>query len=202
MALCDLADPALPLPPQLVLDSSLLLTLRPGDDNPDVVVARTFIRRLRPQIASLQTVAWVPMPVFQECCHVILTNRLRRAWEALAPAARPPNWLAMYKRQPELLQVGFPELAEFVGILAAIPLTLVQPEDRANAVGVAPLEERLRYFITAYYLLPHASRALILAEAERLGVTAVATLDSDWHRVTEFDIYTVVDRQVQLDRHL
>ena len=33
--------------------------------------------------------------------------------------------------------------------------------------------------------------ALILAEAERLGVRAVATLDSDWRRVTEFDIYTI-----------
>jgi predicted nucleic acid-binding protein len=33
---------------------------------------------------------------------------------------------------------------------------------------------------------------LILAEAERLGVTAVATLDRDcWHRVKEFDVYTV-----------
>ena len=35
------------------------------------------------------------------------------------------------------------------------------------------------------------SDALILAEAERLGVRAVATLDSDWRRVTEFDIYTI-----------
>lgn len=46
----------------------------------------------------------------------------------------------------------------------------------------------MRYFITAYYLLPQD--ALILAEAERLGVTAVATLDGDWRRVAEFDIYT------------
>jgi len=45
----------------------------------------------------------------------------------------------------------------------------------------------MRHFITAYYLLPHD--ALILAEAERLGVTAIATLDSDWRRVAEFDIY-------------
>jgi predicted nucleic acid-binding protein len=38
------------------------------------------------------------------------------------------------------------------------------------------------------YLLPQD--ALILAEAERLGITAVATLDRDWRRVTEFDVYT------------
>jgi predicted nucleic acid-binding protein len=46
------------------------------------------------------------------------------------------------------------------------------------------------HFITAYYLLPQD--ALILAEAERIGVSAVATLDSDWRRVKEFDIYTVL----------
>lgn len=50
------------------------------------------------------------------------------------------------------------------------------------------VEVRMRHFITAYYLLPQD--ALILAEAERLGVSAVATLDSDWRRVAEFDIYT------------
>lgn len=33
---------------------------------------------------------------------------------------------------------------------------------------------------------------MILAEAERLGVKAVATLDSDWRRVTEFDVYTAL----------
>lgn len=200
MALYDLADPALPLPPQLVLDSSLLLTLRPGDDNPNVAAARAFIRRLRPQIAALQVVAWVPMPVLQECFHVILANRLRRTWEALALPARPPNWLMMYKRQPELLKAGLSELAEFMEILVTIPLTLAQPEDLVSSSSVAPLEERLHYFISAYCLLPQD--AMILTEAERLGVTAVATLDSDWHRVTEFDIYTVVSRPVQPDRGL
>jgi hypothetical protein len=34
MALRDLADPTITLPPQLVFDTSFLLALRPGDDNP------------------------------------------------------------------------------------------------------------------------------------------------------------------------
>jgi len=34
--------------------------------------------------------------------------------------------------------------------------------------------------------------ALILAEAERLGVLAVATLDRDWRRAAAFDVYTCV----------
>ena len=51
------------------------------------------------------------------------------------------------------------------------------------------MDKRLRHFIAHYQLLPQD--ALILAEAERLGVTAIVTLDSDWHRVTGFDIYTI-----------
>jgi predicted nucleic acid-binding protein len=124
----------------------------------------------------------------QECYHIILANSLRRAWAAIDPVARPPNWLVMYKREPKLLEVGFVALAEFEEILSTIPLTLAQPEDLATSAATKPLEERLRYFITAYYLLPQD--ALILSEAERLGVMAVATLDLDWRRATAFDIYT------------
>jgi predicted nucleic acid-binding protein len=188
MALYDLADPALTLPPQLVLDSSLLLALRPGDDNPNALTVQGFVRRLRQQIAAYQMVAWLPRPVLQECYHVILANSLRRAWAAIDPVARPPNWLVMYKREPKLLEVGFVALAEFEEILSTIPLTLAQPEDLVISVDAKPLEERLRYFITAYYLLPQD--AMILSEAERLGVMAVATLDLDWRRATAFDIYT------------
>ncbi|MEA3397067.1 MAG: PIN domain-containing protein, partial [Chloroflexota bacterium] len=70
----------------------------------------------------------------------------------------------------------------------AIPLTPAQPGDLTALPSKSSLEERIRHFITTYYLLPQD--ALILAEAERLGVTAIATLDSDWRRVAEFDIYT------------
>lgn len=189
MALYDFTDPAIPLPSQIVVDSSLLLAIRSGDDNPYRLAVRSFVGRLRERIAAYQMVVWLPMPVLQECYHVILANSLRRTWAAMDPLDRPPSWLVMYKRQPEWLRVAFPELVEFRRILAAIPLTPVQPEDLAAPGGRIPLEDRLHYFITAYLLLPQD--ALILAEAERLGVTAVATLDRDWWRVAEFDVYTV-----------
>ncbi len=188
MAVYDIADPHIPLPAQLVVDTSLLLALRSGDDNPQAPLAREFIRRLRQQILAYRTVAWLPISVRQECYHVILANRLRYMWEKMDPATRPPNWLVMYKRQPELLTAGFPDLLEFDRILATIPLTPVQPEDLALSAEREPLEERLRYYITTCCLLPQD--ALILAEAERLGVQAVATLDQDWQRLTTFDVYT------------
>lgn len=176
------------IPSQLVLDSSLLLALRSRDDNPQAEATRRFVGRLGQQILAQQTVAWLLPSVLQECYHVILSRGLRRAWETMPAATRPANWLAVYKHRPELLAVGFPELTAFDEILAAIPITMVQPRDLGTKYIPEILEARMRYFITAYYLLPQD--ALILAEAERLGVTAVATLDSDWRRVTEFDIYT------------
>jgi len=188
MALYDISDPTIPLPSQLVVDTSLLLALRPADDNPHAAAAQAFIRRLGERIAAYASVAWLPLPVLQECYHIILANGLRRIWDSMDAANRPPNWLKAYKDQPTLLETCFPDLIRFRELLAAIPLTPMRPEDLATSTSVGPLEERMRHFITVYHLL--AQDALILAEAERLGVSAVATLDRDWRRVTAFDIYT------------
>ena len=188
MALYDLADLTVSMPSQLVIDSSLLLALRKEDDNPRAEAAHRFVGWLGRQVADQQPVAWLLTSVLQECYHVILSRRIRRSWEAMPPATRPPNWLAAYKHQPELLAAGFADLTRFDEILASIPVIPAQPKDLDTAHVPQSLEERVRHFITTYYLLPQD--ALILAETERLGVTAVATLDSDWRRVAEFDIYT------------
>ena len=187
MALYDLADPTVPLPSQLLFDSSFLLTLRPADGNPHVAAAQAFAHRLRPHIQAIELAAWLVLPVLQECYHIILTSSLRRVWQSMDSTTRPANWLALYKQTPEMLQAGFAEIETFDTLLATYPITLAQPDDLLNGPG-GPLDERLRYFITRYHLLPQD--ALILAEAERVGVKAVATLDKDWRRVTEFDIYT------------
>ncbi|MBN1877951.1 MAG: PIN domain-containing protein [Anaerolineae bacterium] len=188
MSLYDLADPTIPLPTQLVVDTSLLLALRPEDDNPHAAVARAFMRLLEQRIAAYQLVAWLPLPVLQECYHIILSNALRRAWEQSDPGRRPPNWLRAYKENPALLRAHHADLIRFRELLAAIPLTLIRPEDLAAAPQVAGLDERLLHFIQAYDLLPQD--ALILAHAECIGVSAVATLDQDWRRVAVVDVYT------------
>jgi hypothetical protein len=188
VALFDLAQPDAPLPAQIVFDSSFLLALRPTDDNPQAAVVQAFARRLRPYIAAIELAAWLVIPALQECYHVILTGSLRHAWQGLDPATRPANWLALYKREPARLKTGLAEIERFDRLLATYPISFAQPHDLVHGPPASALNERLRHFIAAYDLLPQD--ALILAEAERLGVTAVATLDSDWRRVAEFDIYT------------
>ena len=66
-------------------------------------------------------------------------------------------------------------------------LTPLRPED----LVASALEDRMYYFVATYHLLPQD--ALILAEAARLGVSAVATLDRDWRRAVVFDVYTCLD---------
>ena len=188
MALHDLANSETILPSQIVLDTSFLLALRPLDDNPHAAAAQSFARRLRPCVQALELAVWLVMPVLQECYHIILTGKLRRVWQAMEPQARPANWLALYKQMPETLQKGFVEMEQFDTLLATFPVTLARPDDLLREPTAPLLEERLRYFIGRYHLLPQD--ALILAEAEQMGITAVATLDKDWRRVTEFDIYT------------
>jgi len=188
MTIRDLTNPRVVLPRQLVLDSSVLLALRKGDDNPHAAAAYRFVERLGREVADRRTIAWLLMPVLQECYHVILSWSLRRTWAVMPTAARPLNWLALYKQQPEVLSEGFADLATFDEILASIPVTPVYPGLIESTRHVDALRDRMRHFITAYHLLPQD--AFILAESERIGVTAVATLDADWRRVAEFDIYT------------
>jgi predicted nucleic acid-binding protein len=188
MALFDLADPSVPLPTQFILDSSLLLACRAEDDNPLAHAAKQFVKRMEERIAAYQMIAWLPAPVLQECYHVILSRGLRRAWETQPREDRRPNWLAAYKNQPNLLAVGFDDMAKFDEILAAIPVTPVLVQDLPKSTGTFSLHDRMRHYIATYNLLPQD--ALILAETEQLGVMAVATLDSDWRRVDEFDVYT------------
>lgn len=189
MALYNLADPETPLPPQLAFDTSFLLALRPFDDNPHTETAQSFARRLRPSIKAIELAAWLVIPVLQECYHIILTSNLRRLWQSMDSATRPANWLALYKQTPDSLRNGFAEIEQFDTLMATFPITLAQPEDLLRNQTADPLDERLRYFSRRYHLLPQD--ALILTEAERIGVKAIASLDKDWHRIAEFDIYTI-----------
>jgi predicted nucleic acid-binding protein len=191
MSLYDLADPTFPLPTQIVVDTSLLLALRPDDNNPHTAIAHDFMRRLERHIAAYELVAWLPLPVLQECYHIILSNALRRAWEQTPPAHRPPNWLRAYKENQALLRAYHTDIIRFREFLAAIPLTLIHPDDLIATSDDVGLDERMLHFIRIYDLLPQD--ALILAHAERIGVSAVATLDQDWRRITTFDVYTCLE---------
>jgi hypothetical protein len=81
--------------------------------------------------------------------HIILSRSLRRSWAAMPVSERPPNWLATYKQQPELLSAGFADLTTFDEILASIPVTPVFPRDFDNAQSSNSLEKRMLHFITA-----------------------------------------------------
>ena len=67
----------------------------------------------------------------------------------------------------------------------------MQPEDVATQQGNPPAIERQIYdFVKSVHLLP--KDAWIVAEADRLGVYDIATLDADFLRLdSAFTIYTI-----------
>lgn len=108
MAMFDLADESVPLPTQLVLDTSLLPACRDGDDNPCSETAQKFIRRLGQQVSQYQMVAWLLIPVLQECYHIILSQSLRRSWGAMPRDRRPPTGSPLISISWICSQKGFP----------------------------------------------------------------------------------------------
>ena len=116
--------------------------------------ARRILKKRAWEIAERKIIVWLLAPVLQECYHIILSRSLRRSWAAMPVSERPPNWLATYKQQPELLSAGFADLTTFDEILASIPVTPVFPRDFDSEHSSNSLEKRMLHFITAYYLLP------------------------------------------------
>jgi len=60
-------------------------------------------------------------------------------------------------------------------------------QDMRDARVPVPLQDEMLNNIRRFEILP--KDAYIVAEAQRLGVTALATLDTDWDRLDGFTVY-------------
>ena len=181
MATVDLADPHAPLSDFLVVDASLLLVLPSGSRHPHRAAATAFLHRVGNECLNRNMVCLAPTLVLEECYFKIIQWYIKRL-----PSA---SWHQHYKNKPQVIQQCIARITAFHQLVAALPVTIVTPEDLALTQPTSTLEERMRHFISAYNLLP--KDAYILAVAERLGVDDVATLDDDWQRAsTQFTVYT------------
>jgi predicted nucleic acid-binding protein len=179
MATVDLSDPNTPLPEFLMVDASLLLVLRPGSTHRHRTAAQAFLRRVGQASLDGHMMCLVPGLVLEECYFKIIQAQIRRL---------DPNWHAHYKAHPQVIQQCIGAITAFRRSLQALPVFPVTVEDLANPQAPATLEDRMRHFIAACNLLP--KDGYILAVAERLNVTNLATLDHDWCRATQFTVYT------------
>ena len=178
-ALMNLADPQVPLPDILVVDTSLLLVLRSGSRQRHQAAVQTFLRRVGNECLDGNMLCLAPTLVLEECYFKIIQGHIERITRA---------WHQHYKNNPQVIQQSVAAITRFHQRVLAIPITIVTPEDLALTQPSNTLEERMRHFVSTCNLLP--KDAYILAVAERLGVDNVATLDSDWQRATQFTVYT------------
>lgn len=180
MTVVDISNSSVPLPDYLIVDASLLLILRSGANHPCQPVAQAFLRRIANECLSGNTVCLAPTLVLEECYFKIIKASIKSVSQSW--------WHKCYKRDPQVIQQCLPLIKAFHKTIEALPITTVTSEDLALTQPTFTLEERMRHFISVCNLLP--KDAYLLAVAERLGVSNVATLDSDWQRATQFTVYT------------
>lgn len=106
--------------------------------------------------------------------------------------AAPPgvHWHQHYKNDPSCMIGVSPKLSHFYRLLMGFPFHITEPEDTAARGLWTPLSVRIGEIMRDYLLL--SKDANIFAEAERLGVKTVATLDRDWQRASGFTVITVI----------
>lgn len=105
------------------------------------------------------------------------------------PMRRRFDWLDLYKVIPELLDGFLSDLKRLKRLIEAEQLQFLQPEDLAALPDDTLWETELLRLVGRYQL--DTNDAAILLDAQRAGITAIATLDADLRRAQrDFDVYT------------
>ncbi len=183
----DIRDLNAPLPEFIVLDTSLILELHPvsSSANSNHTLAVNFLNRLKSEARQTRVKPLLPLLAFEECyfkiCQLILT--------VYGKSAGGMKWHDYYKQHPLTIRSIHPVLMQLYQTLLSFPIEIAEPEDLA----IYPkgrellLAARMGDLINQFAILP--KDATILAEAERLGIYAVATLDRDWSRADGFTVF-------------
>lgn len=177
----DMGDVSLSLPDYLILDTSVVyLLITPPTDEREAT-ALSFLKRISQEASNGNILLLVPVVVLEECYFKIIQQGYEsggyKKWHTDG-----------YKAHPELIASFIPALENLRQVLSALPAILIDPNDLLSSESLPdPLETLMLRNIQRFNLLPADSS--ILAEAERLGVNHLATLDKDWDRAEGFVVY-------------
>jgi len=172
----DIADPTIVLPEIILIDTSLLLRWR--HQNTSVTA---FIARLATAALAGQLLIVVPLIVFEEACFKLVQNYYINLnlghWERDG-----------YKKQPTLLLPFWSKLKQLEQAILHLPAVITGPDDLiVSSVGTTPMHTQLLMNIRQHLLLP--KDALIVAEADRLGIRDIATTDRDFDSLSNYTVY-------------
>ncbi len=195
-SLIDLGQSTLNLPAQIVVDSSLVVPRLRAAQRALTPITAAHARRFFRLLSETPSVGLVPPTAFGEVVHFALKMHFRDLLPAhrselmeRRPGTRGFDWLDLYKLRPDLINQLRPELERLPPLLRANGLAVLQPLDLDPLPLGRLWEEELMRLIVRYQL--DTSDAAILLEAQRAGVSAIATLDADLRRAArDFDVYS------------
>jgi len=177
-SLHDMGDASTPLPELIILDTSVLLELS-NRSHPE---ALSFLGRLTQQALRGNALILVPLLVMEECYFKLIQGQYEKAGYK--------QWYHEgYKAHPEQIAVFGPLLSVFEQGVLSLPAVITGPDDLivSSDSAMLPLHQKMLENIRDFQVLP--KDAYIVAEAQRLGVTDMATLDKDWDRFDGFTVY-------------
>jgi predicted nucleic acid-binding protein len=101
---------------------------------------------------------------------------------------RITSWTELYKRDAAILEHHSTELHQLREALALQGIAISGPEDLGPLTAGTLWHDELVRYITRYRL--DTTDSLILMEANRLGISAIITMDRDMERaLPDFDVY-------------
>jgi hypothetical protein len=181
-----MGDTRAPLPEYLIVDASLLLVSTVPTNNPAKHIGSAFLKRIATAALRGDLLILVPILVLEECFFKIICY----SYEALGYNKKAgSSFHAGYKQHPELIAGMMPVLNAFHQQVTSLPAEITGPDDLILTTTPPNLALDLQMLgnIDNFHVLP--KDAYILAEARRLGVDAVATMDGDWRRATGFTVF-------------
>lgn len=185
----NLTDPNLSIPEFLILDASVILELL--DNNPQPTSRHRaiiqFFKRTSPLVQKGDLMLFLSLFALEECCFIICRGVIEQYKKSINS---PHLWHTIYKRSPNIINSAQNGVRELYRILKAIHIEIMEPEDTAKQPkgALTEISTTMQQNIFKYHLLP--KDAVILSEAQRLGINTVMSLDKDWQRADGFTLIT------------
>jgi predicted nucleic acid-binding protein len=189
-SLFDLNDPTVVLPNRFVVDTNVIvervfaaLILRtPIPDPLQAQQAAGFFQMLLPA----RKAGIVTPTVYGELVHVVIGYFLKQFGLRRTPRM---DRLQVYKRFPGYIKTLEPILQQLRFFLVTSGLLVISPDELEPIDPATTFDGHLIELCCDYGL--DTADAMILFEAERLGIGSIVTMDGDIQRASaDFDIYT------------
>lgn len=200
-SLIDLSHVDPPLPPRLVIDSSIVIDWLLFATQAAAATARSGpaqerAARFVTQLVSQRVPGLVTPTSLAEILHFVVKSRFRAELPNFQaelrrqyPDVRRPGWEHLFKYRSDLLSAFIPGLDQTRRLMSGSNIFVLQPSDLNDIPSGRSLDDELVRTMARYSL--DSNDAAILIDAGRAGIAAIASSDADFRRAhLDFVVYT------------